>query len=227
MRIPYQFWLQSILLALLLSFIQSSVKAETIDLAPVGEYAKIDVKLAEQSMHDLQKGTSEEKEKRIQAVINSPSKYIPVIFYVLSNQLFAQGKKDEAAFWFYAGQLRARYDANRCADVSAREAVAVLNQQYGRPINQYTFQHVDMLEILIPKVVEWDRLTPHDYDQRWINLHGMGAVQASLGDSDKKGAAPTMSLPKAEWETIAEKTRKEYLQGFSEAMVEAKKRKQP
>jgi len=32
----------------------------------------------------------------------------PSGFYILAAKLFAAGKKDEAVFWFYAGQLRYR-----------------------------------------------------------------------------------------------------------------------
>lgn len=213
---------RSIIIALFLILAQPFAGAETINLPPVGEYAKIDVKLAEQSIKDLTQGSPAEKEKRIAAIKSTPEKYVPAVFYVLSNQLFSQGQKEEGAFWFYAGQLRARYDANRCADISARSGVAVLNQEYGPMINKYMFQHIDKLEALIPKVIDWDRTTPHDYDQRWLNLHGMGAIETSLGDTQKQ----SLSLPEAQWEEIAEKTRKDYMEGFREAMIEAKKRAQ-
>jgi hypothetical protein len=32
----------------------------------------------------------------------------PSYFYILAEKLFAVGKKDEAVFWYYAGQLRYR-----------------------------------------------------------------------------------------------------------------------
>lgn len=198
--------------------------AETINLAPQGEYAKIDVRLANESIKILSQGSKDEKNKMASEIIASPQKYAPPVFYALSSVLFQRGEKDMAGFWFYAGQLRARFDANRCADISAREAVAVLNDQYGCPINQYMFKDVPTLEALIPKVVEWDRLTPHDYDNRWINLHGMGAIEAGLEGVDAKEKQPAMSLPKDEWELIAEKTRQDYLAGFKQAMLELKKR---
>ena len=37
----------------------------------------------------------------------------PSYFYILAGKLFAAGKKDEAVFWFYAGQLRYRADSIR------------------------------------------------------------------------------------------------------------------
>lgn len=132
----------------------SAVPADEHVVAPRGEYARIDVQLANETIAALTSGTESERSRAIQAVEAAPQKYAPPVFYVLSNALFAQGRKDDAAFWFYAGQLRGRYDANRCADVSARQAIAVLNDQFGPDINQYTFKDTARLEALIPKVVD-------------------------------------------------------------------------
>jgi hypothetical protein len=141
------------------------------------------------------------------------------VLYELSRTLFSLGQKDEAAFWFYAGQLRARFDANRCSDISARQAVAVLNQEYGTPINQYAFQDLSKLESLIHRVVEWDRSTPHNYDHRWINLHGLEATLSAMGEESSN---KPLSLPSEQWETIAENTRKKHLENFEEVLIQAK-----
>jgi hypothetical protein len=197
--------------------------AETITVPRTGEYAKVDVRLLNETIQTLTNGSAAEKAKVIAAIKETPAIYAPPVFYALSEALFQRGEKDWAAFWFYAGQLRARYDANRCADVSARQAVAVLNQRYGPPINKYTFANLDMLEGLIPRVLEWDKHVPHKYDHRWINLHGMGAIITGMEGDDKKSA---LSLPDAQWPAIKEKTSDDYLRGFQEAMAEMKKRKQ-
>lgn len=205
-------------------FHYQSLGAEDRVLPAAGETAEIDVSLANETVKILTKGSSSEKEAKIKEIQAAPEKYAPPVLYVLSATLFQQGKKDEAAFWFYAGQVRARFDSNRCADVSAREAVAVLNQQYGPSINKYAFQNVDKLEALIPRVIEWDRKTPHKYDHHWINLHGMGAVLEALGANDAKGKPSPLNLPEEQWDKIAEKTRADYLEGFREVLAEMKKR---
>ena len=132
-----------------------------------------------------------------------------------------RGKKDEAAFWFYAGQLRARFDANRCADASARAAPGALNARYGPPINKYAFGDLAKLEALVPKVVEWDRKTPHNYDHRWINLHGMEAMMSGLS-GDKNAERKPLSLPNEQWDKIAEDTRKGYLKDFKDLIAQFK-----
>ena len=180
-------------------------------LNPSGEYAQIDTTLALKTVGVLTHGSPEEKLKVVAQIRKQPEKYAPPVFYLLSNVLFQMGDKDEAAFWFYAGQLRARFDANRCAEPSARAAVAELNDQYGAIINKYVFmEKPSMLDDLVPRVVDWDRKTAHNYDHRWINLHGMDAVMSAMGH-----APPTaLSLPKEQWDQVAERTRSDYLAGF-------------
>jgi hypothetical protein len=126
-------------------------------------------------------------------------------------------------FWYYAGQLRAGFDAKRCTDVSARQAVAVLNEKLGGPIVQYAVQNLAKVEALIPRVVEWDRRTPHNYDHRWINLHGMAAMSASMGKAPEGKPGP-LSVPKDQWNAIAEANRADYLANFRKAVDHAKNR---
>jgi hypothetical protein len=76
--------------------------------------------------------------------------------------------RDEAAFWFYAGQLRARFDANRCADACQTSGRCDESELWS-PINRHLFQDLDKAQELIAKVVDWDRRTPHAYDPHWIN----------------------------------------------------------
>jgi len=43
----------------------------------------------------------------------APENYAPPVFYALSEALLVRGEKDDAAFWFYAGQIRTRFDAHK------------------------------------------------------------------------------------------------------------------
>ncbi|MDB5936337.1 MAG: hypothetical protein JWQ01_3681 [Massilia sp.] len=194
-------------------------------VAPTGEYAKIDVRLAQDTIKVLSSGSAQEKDNAVALVLAHPENYVPPVFYAMSAVLFDLGKKDDAAFWFYAGQLRARFDANRCLDISARQAVGVLNQTYGTPINQYALKDMTKLEALIPRVVEWDKATPHNYDARWINLHGMGAVISGLSPASSPAAPVAFTAPKDTWDAIAEKTRADYLSGFQTFVAQSKTRK--
>src|SRR4030095_3345483 len=66
----------------------------------------------------------------------------PAAFYILASKLFGDGKKDEAVFWFYAGQLRYRFylKANPGLNPSGDPALfASLSETVGRPVNEYAF----------------------------------------------------------------------------------------
>jgi len=199
--------------------------ADSSNVTPGGEFAQIDTRLANQTIQVLAKGTAEEKQRAIALIKANPENYAPPVLYALSNVLFANGEKDDGAFWFYAGQLRARIDANICADSTARQAVSVLNRNHGAPINQYTFQDLPKLEALVPKVVDWERKTPYNYDRRWINLHGMGAMMSGLGAQNKGTPQASLSYPKDQWSVIAERTRNDYLSDFRKVMAHIKSKK--
>lgn len=199
-----------------------TVVADTTTVTPRGEYAQIDTRLADETIRVLTRGSAEERHAITAKIKANPENYAPPVFYLLSHVLFTEGEKELAAFWFYAGQLRARVDANICADQSARQAVAVLNENFGTPINQYAFQDIPRLEALIPKVVEWERRTPYNYDRRWINLTGMGAIMSGISEPNEDSPQAPLSHPKEKWDEIAEITRTGYLSGFKAALNEIK-----
>lgn len=195
--------------------------AENVVVGRVGAYAQIDTRQIVATMQVLAAGTAEDQAKLIAAVRTDAQDYAPPTFYALSKALFDEGHKEEGAFWFYAGQLRGRFDANRCTDASAAQAIAALNDRYGEPINQYMFKDLPKLEALIAKVVEWDRKTPHHYDPHWINLSGMKAMTDSMSGKSTATLA-SMSAPQSQWAQIEEQTRAEYLAGFKSALAEFK-----
>ncbi|KQO70762.1 hypothetical protein ASF22_15925 [Methylobacterium sp. Leaf87] len=74
--------------------------------------------------------------------------------------LLEVGRGDEAAFWFYAGQLRYRsyLAAHRDLDPTGHPALfAALIETIGRPVNEYAFGDVTKLASTISMVLEWDR----------------------------------------------------------------------
>ena len=80
---------------------------------------------------------------------------------------------------------------------------------------------MDKLAELVSRVIEWDRKTAHDYDQRWINLHGMNIVLMGLDKKTSPDQTIPLSLPAEQWDRIAEKTRADYRDGFQKILVEA------
>lgn len=171
---------------------------------PQGEFATIRVEPSNSEMKLLSKRDS----ASIERVTKNPGAYNPAVLYALSDALFRSGRKDDAIYWFYLGQLRARSDANKALDVSARQAVSVLNQRYGTQINRYSFKDTARLRLTVSKVMSTDQSIPRDYDVRWIALHGLDAF-----DSGKVRFAP-----RNQWKAIDDTTRRQYGKDFNWAM---------
>jgi hypothetical protein len=194
------------------------VNSQTNQIEPNSTYKEID------SQNNIVELLNNEKENvRIETVNNilsNPNNYNPPVLYALSKELFEENKKDEAMYWFYIAQLRARYDSNLCLDASAKQGVGILNGTYGPNINEYAFNDVDKLELTVNKVVDFVKKNEENYDHRWLNLHGMGAIINSM---DKTAETPEMIEPKDKWTAIKKKTIDDYYNGFIEFVKSKKK----
>lgn len=204
--------------ALLLIFISQSIFSQNqknIEIAPKGLYAEIDVQRSNDLLKFLLKGEPEVKLKAAEEVLKNPNNYNPTVLFGLSQVLFNSDRKDEACFWFYVAQLRARYDANLCMDKTATSGLTVLNEQYGPEINQYAFKDINKLKETVANVVGYVRTNEENYDHRWMNLHGMDAINASLDKgAGSKAKQKELSQPKANWKAIKEKTINDYYADF-------------
>lgn len=191
------------------------------EVEPQGIFKTIDVARHNKAISTLKDGNEQEKQQTVNTILKDPNYYNPPVIYALSRELFNEGKKDEAAYWFYVAQLRARYDANLCMDNSAKQGVSVLNSEYGPAINTYAMQDIDKLENIVKKVVEFVKTNTENYDHRWINLHGMWAMMSGLDEKNQENKE--LSQPKAKWPEIKKKTIDDYYNGFVEAMKSQKK----
>lgn len=208
-----------ILLIILPAFIIKAQNVTNHTVEPKGVYREIDTKNDTKLMSLLLGPKNSGQSKLVGSIIQTPNTYDPPVLYALSKALFTSGKYNDAIFWFYLAQLRARYDANRCADKTA--SAAQYNQTFGPDINQYAFAHLDDLEKIIPKVIAFERSNEEKYDQRWINLTGMDAMNSGLTNKAENKA---LSKPKSEWPAIKKKTIDDYESGFKEAMISMKKK---
>jgi hypothetical protein len=92
----------------------------------------------------------------------------PAAYYLLAAKLFSQGEvtRDEAIFWFYAGQLRFRYHlmANPQLPPSGDPALfASLSEVVGRPINEYAGGYPDKWIAAIDRALQWDAFHPNGF----------------------------------------------------------------
>lgn len=79
--------------------------------------------------------------------------------------LFQNGNQDEAVFWFYAAQLRARYLAEiKGGDHS--QVLSIMLITIGPPINNYAFQDTTKLGHTLDQVLAWDKHTPNPWRQK-------------------------------------------------------------
>lgn len=179
---------------------------QTTQIKPKGIYKEIDVERHNRAIEILNGSDVGLKGQTVDSILAKPNHFNPPVIYALSKELFQNDRKEDATFWFYVAQLRARYDANLCLDISAKQAVSILNGAYRPDINKYAFEDIDSLEATVNKVVAFVRANDEDYDHRWINLHGMDAIQ------NKK--SKEISQPKEKWPSIKTKTVDDYYNGF-------------
>jgi hypothetical protein len=90
----------------------------------------------------------------------------PAAYYALAKRLFESGARDEAVFWFYAGQIRWRayLMGNPQLPRDGDPALfASLSEVVGRPLNQYAFGDIAGLAKTIDRALEWDASHPDRY----------------------------------------------------------------
>ncbi len=187
--------------------------AQTKEIKPTGVFKEIDIARHNEAIAILKGNNKQLKQQTVDSILNNPHYFNPTVLYVLSRELFNQGQKEDAMFWFYVAQLRARYDANLCMENSAKQIVAVLNGEYGPDINKYAFKDIEKLEKTVIKVVAFVRENEENYDHRWVNLHGMDAMISGMGNSTEN---KELSQPKDKWTAIKKETVDEYYNGFIE-----------
>jgi hypothetical protein len=225
-KIKIHYTIQNIMTKILplltLLFISIYLNAQQVTehrVEPKGIYSNIDVSKSNLALQTLVEGNIEEQNKIATELLNNPNAYNPTALYALSAFLFRNNRKEEACFWFYVAQLRARFDANLCLDNSAKSGVAVLNQTFGPQINEYIFKDIEQLKNIVKKVVEFVKSNEEKYDHRWLALHGMNAMMAGLDEDDVKSKKnPKIIEPETKWAEIKEKTITDYYNGFLDAM---------
>lgn len=107
----------------------------------------------------------------------------PAAYYVLAGKLFENGARDEAVFWFYAGQLRYRFHlaVNPSLPPSGDPALfASLSEVLGRPLNEYAFGDLTQLTATIDKVLAWDERTDNAFTSKTASAAAWKDVRGGL-----------------------------------------------
>ena len=145
--------------------------------------------MAQLTEDDIRRKPPAEVEKKL------PGEH-PASYYIYAMRLFGEGRKDDAVFWFYAGQLRYRFHlaANPQLPRDGDPAVmASLNATVGETINGYAGGDPKSWAAQIERVLKWDADTPNGFTSKdrhakpWQDIRaGLASLRATIErDADK------------------------------------------
>jgi len=93
----------------------------------------------------------------------------PAFYYTLAARLFAANRRDEALFWFYAGQLRYRIrltcHPNLRADIEPA-LFGSLHETVGRQINEYAAADPAAWAAGMERALAWDAETRNGFEPK-------------------------------------------------------------
>ena len=93
----------------------------------------------------------------------------PSFYYVLATRLFEAGRKDEAVFWFYAGQLRYRSRLACHPELPPGTEPALfasLQEVAGTPINEHAGADPDAWIAAMERARAWDETNRNGFEPR-------------------------------------------------------------
>ena len=108
----------------------------------------------------------------------------PSFYYVLAQRLFAANRRDEAVFWFYAGQLRYRIRLDCHPDLRPDTEPALfgsLHETVGRPVNEYGFGDPPALAAALERVLAWDAETRNGFEPKAACTAAIAQQREGLG----------------------------------------------
>ncbi|HEU4380594.1 MAG TPA: hypothetical protein VFR73_18640 [Hyphomicrobiaceae bacterium] len=100
---------------------------------------------------------------RVPPEVSSLGAQHPAEYYKRASSLFGAGRKDDAVFIFYLGQLRYRAHLSARRDLKPDGDPALfgsLSEVVGRPLNEYAFGDLPALVEIIDAVLAFDTANP-------------------------------------------------------------------
>jgi len=168
-----------------------------------GAYASIDMRGTDELLGRLRQAYGSDKRVAMREVAGRPAIVMPPVFYALGSAL-AEERPEDAVYWYQCGRIRAVYDALRCRDKTARNALNIVRRLLSPELQKEMFYRRDRLVRLAEKAVAWDLDTPRSYDQRWPALYG-DAAKTSDGSED-------LQVPESEWPEVLKHVHEAHLQ---------------
>jgi hypothetical protein len=94
----------------------------------------------------------------------------PATYFALATELYRKGQKDDAAFWYFVGELRYRFlvlAKARGSGLSEEQAhFWILSESVGQSIYQRANQRSTALVRAIDQALEWDLEQPNGYTSK-------------------------------------------------------------
>jgi hypothetical protein len=107
-------------------------------------------------------------------VIAAADRAEPLSLMLAASRQFEFGTQDEAVFWFYAGQLRARYAPQLAGESS--QTVTIFSVTLGEGLNAHAMRDIVRMLETLAKAMQWDETT---YEV-WAKAHGLDPLGEEL-----------------------------------------------
>jgi hypothetical protein len=99
-------------------------------------------------------------------ILNDPATLNePVAMFIPAYTLFRNGRKEDALFWYYAAQLRARYQIV-FENGDRAQVMAAMMMTIGESISQFALLDFRNAQRTIDRVLAWDQSTPNAWRDR-------------------------------------------------------------
>lgn len=184
---------------LLLIFSYLPVFSETVVVAPTGVYKEIDTSADNLLIQRLNSENTAVSKNAFDSVMTSLDSHNPIVLCVAGRYQFLGGAPFQGIKLYLIGRLRVIYDTRRCTDPTVGDTVQVLDQQLFPTFQEWV--NSNKAEYIKANLEAISYFASHheNYDQRWINLRGMGAIQEGMGGEPKNNP---LSLPEFDWARI-------------------------
>jgi hypothetical protein len=194
------------LTALVLMMVATGLAPSVAAAAVPEAYSITDMEQTIALIRTLGKTSGHENDRVVDQLRQHADLYPPPVFFSLAQLLYRRGELDDAIFWFNAARLRADYDALRSSNLpAARNGVIAMVRNLPIELRKAQFNDPQKLRMIVAKVISWDETTPHHYDARWIDFHGVAAA----GNAAANGGQP-VALPPERLDELARQLREQY-----------------
>jgi hypothetical protein len=178
---------------------------------PQGVYAAIDIQGQLRTIASLRELIPVPRREAISAALGNPAALSPPALYALANAIAQDDVNiEQAVFWYHVGRIRAVYDALRCKDPTARNAVNILGRNLNPDVARYQRQHRARTLEIAEIALDWDKSNARQYDHRWVNLYGKVARESEGTDPSE------LTVPEAEWPAILKYVHETHLKSVQE-----------